>query len=88
MGQPEGKLTGVGRCLHLELVGRRAAAADLREDKLHSPLAAGSAVGRVQEEKGEGEAMGRSRWVVMGRWTVMGKVQEQAQILMENLKTE
>lgn len=35
LGQPEGRWTGVGRCLQLELYGIRAAAAALREDELH-----------------------------------------------------
>lgn len=46
MAQLEGKWMGVERCLQLQVVGRRAAA--LREDKWHSPLPAGWAVGRAR----------------------------------------
>lgn len=87
---PEGRWKGVGRCLQLELLGRRAAAAQ-KEDKLDLPLSlppsAGSAVGRVQRDTGEGAVRGKSRRAVRGTWTVMGiKVKEQAQVLMKNLK--
>lgn len=82
----------MGRCLQSELVGRRAAAAAAaaqKEDKLDSslPHCAGQAVGRTRRDTREGGARVKSRWAVKGRWTVMGtEVQEQAQVLMENLK--
>lgn len=86
--QLEGKWMGVERCLLLEPAGRSAAAAQ-KEDKLDFPfpLPAGMALGRVQRDTGEGGVRVQSRRVVRGRWTMMGMdVQEQAQILMENLK--
>lgn len=87
-GPLEGRWMGVERCLLLEPVGRSAAAAQ-KEDKLDFPfpLPAGMALGRVQRDTGEGGARVQSRRVVRGRRTVMGMdVQEQARILMENLK--
>lgn len=85
---PEGRWRGVGRCLQLELVQRRAAAAQ-KEDKLHFPLPppAGLAVGRIQRDTREGVARVKSKRVVRGIWTVMGmKVEEQAHVLIKNLK--
>ncbi len=87
-GWPEGRWTGVGRCLQLELFGKRAAAAQT-EDMLDwpLPLLAELVVGRVQRDTKEGGARVRSRWAERRRWTVMPmEVQEQAQVLMENLK--
>lgn len=84
----EGRWRGVAMCLQLELVGRRPAAVQ-EEGKLDLPLPhpAGLAEGRVQRDTGEGGVRVKSRWVVRRRWTVMGmEVQEQAQVLMENLK--
>lgn len=64
----EGRWRGVGRCLQLELVGGRAAAA-WKEDKLDPPLPlpAGLAVGRARTDKGVGGVMVKSRWVARGR---------------------
>lgn len=87
-GRPEGKWTGVERCLLLEAAGGSAAAAR-REDKLDFPLPppAGPPLERVQGDTGEGGGSVQSRRVVRGRWTARGMdVQERAQIPMENLK--
>lgn len=89
-GWPEGKWTGVGRCLQSEPVGRRAAAAAAQtEDKLDSPLPlpAGSAAGRVQRDTRGGGARVKSRWAERARWTVMQmEVRGQALVLMETLQ--
>lgn len=78
----------MGRCLQLEQVGRKVAAAQ-REYKLDLPLPhpAGSAVGKVQRDTGIGGVKVRSKWAARGKWMVIGmEVQEQAQVLMEMLK--
>lgn len=79
-----GRWKGVGRCQQSEPVGSRTGLAQT-EGKWEStpPHPAGSEVGRVRRNTGEGGARVRSRWV--GR--VRGKeVQGQGQVQMENLK--